>query len=262
MEKLALEAKNLSKIFYPPLSFSDLIKLNFRGKKPIQAIDDLSFSLSSGKILGVLGPNGAGKTTLLKIISTLILPDKGQVKITGYDSRGNEEKIKSIIALCTSEERNLYWRLSGRQNLELFANLYGINKKDFTFKIERLLKEFNVTYADRRFDSYSSGMKRKISLIKSLLHEPQILLLDEPTKSLDYNSAFDLRDLIKRLADKQRTIILATHNMQEAQEICDIFMVLHKGKIFGLGTIEQLKKMANSSAADLAKIYLELTKNA
>jgi len=256
-----LEVEKLSKDFIPPLSLVELIKLNFRHRKPVRALEDISFSIKKSAVLGVLGPNGAGKTTLLKIIATLILSDKGKVSVKGYDSGKDDEMIKSLIGLVTTEERSFYWRLTGRQNLELFAALYGLSNKETKSVINRLLKLFKVDYADRRFDSYSTGMKRKFAIIRALLHNPEILLLDEPTKSLDYNSALELRNFIKNQASEGKTIILATHNIEEAANLCGLFMVLNKGRAYGFGTLGELSRESGLSAS-LPEIYLKLTKDA
>lgn len=256
-----IEVERLTKDFIPALSFRKLLRLDFKHTAPTRALEDVSFSLKKGEILGILGPNGAGKTTLLKIISTLVLPDQGNVSICGSRVGEDDGRIKSLIGLATSEERSFYWRLTGLQNLEFFASLYGLKKGQARSRIARLLKLLDVDYAEKRFDSYSTGMKRKFALIRALLHDPKILLLDEPTKSLDYNSACQLRDIITTQAREGRTIIFATHNIQEAEDLCDLFMILHRGRIFGLGTLEQLRKVTRCPSASLADVYLELTQN-
>ena len=256
-----IEIKQLTKDFIPSLSFRKLLRLDFKHTRPTRALEDISFSLKKGEILGVLGPNGAGKTTLLKIIATLVLPDKGIVIISGNKVGKDDEKIKFLIGLATSEERSFYWRLTGKQNLEFFASLYDLNKRQSESRIQHLLKLFNIDYINKRFDSYSAGMKRNLSIVRALLHNPEILLLDEPTKSLDYNSACQLRNFIKKETLQGRTIICATHNMEEAEDLCNLFLILHKGRIYGLGSLEELRKKINSSSATLSEIYLRLTQN-
>jgi len=256
-----IEIKQLTKDFIPSLSFRKLLRLDFKHTRPTRALEDISFSLKKGEILGVLGPNGAGKTTLLKIIATLVLPDKGIVIISRNKVGKDDEKIKFLIGLATSEERSFYWRLTGKQNLEFFASLYDLNKRQSESRIQHLLKLFNIDYINKRFDSYSAGMKRNLSIVRALLHNPEILLLDEPTKSLDYNSACQLRNFIKKETQQGRTIICATHNMEEAEDLCNLFLILHKGRIYGLGSLEELRKKINSSSATLSEIYLRLTQN-
>lgn len=256
-----LEVKGVAKYFLPPLSLGRLIKFDFKKRRPAQALIDVSFSLERAKILGILGPNGAGKTTLLKIISTLILPNQGTVTVNGYPLGKDDKKIKSCIGLATEEERSFYWRLSGRQNLEFFAALYGFNRKGMKTRIDELLELFKVDYADRRFDAYSTGMKRRFALIRALLHNPDLLLLDEPTRSLDYTSSFNLRNFIKdNLVKTQgKTVIFTTHQMEEALDFADLFLILHKGRLCALGTLDELRKKVNHPEATLGEIFLKLT---
>ena len=262
MSQTIIKIENVTKLFYPPLSFHDLLVLRLKRKPPVQALDNISFMLKEEKILGVLGPNGAGKTTLLKIISTLILPDKGRVTVNEYLVGKDDYNIKSLIGLVTSEERSFYWRLSGLQNLELFASLYGLDKKNARSRIKQLLELFKIDYQNKRFDSYSTGMKRKFALIRSLLHDPKILLFDELTKSLDYGSSEGLKRFVKDLARNGKTVIFATHNIQEAEDICDLFMIMHKGRICGPGTKEELTAKIDAGQASLTEIYQKLTDDA
>ncbi len=257
--KYILEVDGITKDFIPPLSFSKLFRLDFRHRKPTRALEAISFSLEKGKMLGVLGPNGAGKTTLLKIIATLILPDKGSVVINGYRLGINDDEIKSFIGLVSSQERSFYWRLTGRQNLEFFASMYDLkNAKD---RIKELFSLFEIDYQDNRFDSYSTGMKQKFALMRGLLNEPELLLLDEPTKSLDYATALNLRNFIKEdlVRKKGKTVIFTTHNMDEALDFCDLFMILHKGKLYAMGTLDELRSKVNNSTARLGEIFVKLT---
>jgi ABC-2 type transport system ATP-binding protein len=240
-----------------------LLKLNLKQQNPTCALRDISFSLKDGKILGILGPNGAGKTTLLKIISTLILPDKGTITVKGFRAGRDDEKIKSLIGLVAFGERSFYWRLSGRQNLEFFAAMYGLNKKAAKHKIQEFCAIFKIDYPDqdKRFDSYSTGVKQKFALIRALLSDPELLLFDEPTKSLDYKTATDFRNFIKQdLVKRQgKTIMFTTHRMDEALDFAEQFMILHKGRLFALGTLDELRARINNSTATLGEIFLKLT---
>ncbi|MCK4994628.1 MAG: ABC transporter ATP-binding protein [Candidatus Omnitrophica bacterium] len=258
MNTILIELKNVSKSFYPPLAWRKILSFNFKNT-PVCALENINLSLPGKSIIGVLGTNGAGKTTLLKIISTLILPDTGTVKINKYSTEHDDQKIKSIIGLVTTEERDFYWRLNGRQNLDFFSTMYGLNKKQAEGRINKLFKVFGVDYQDKRFDSYSTGMKRKFSLIRALLHNPGILLFDEPTKSLDYNTSLELLKYITILKQQGKTILFATHNITEAEQICDRFLVLNRGRILGFGTKEELGKRIHSDSATLTEIYLKLT---
>lgn len=256
-----LQVNNITKNFAPPLSFNRLLNMGFKHRKSTRALEEITFSLEKGKILCILGPNGAGKTTLLKIISTLILPDKGTFRVNGYNSGADDQKIKSCLGLVLEEERSFYWRLTGRQNLEFFSGLYGFNKKSADMRISELLELLKVDYADKRFDSYSSGMKKRFSLIRGLLHAPELLLLDEPAKSLDYASAVSLRSFIKEnlVKNQGKTVIITTHNMEEALGLADVYMIMYRGKINGIGSLENLRRKINDPQAALNKIFLELT---
>jgi ABC-2 type transport system ATP-binding protein len=258
MSNQALEIKNLTKVFIPPLSLGDLARFHFK-RTSLTALRNISFSLEKGRILGILGPNGSGKTTLLKIIATLILPDEGTVAVGGYRLGEDDKKIKALIGLVTSEERSFYWRLSGLQNLEFFATLYGLSREQITLRIKQHLDLFGITYENKRFDAYSSGMKRKFAIIRALLHKPEIVLFDEPTRSLDYKSFCELQSIIKDIAKREKTVIFATHNLKEAQDLCNIFMILDKGILKGIGTLDELRKEVEDGSASLSEIYLKLT---
>lgn len=257
-----ITVSGITKEFRPPFSLRSL--LGFATKNiAIKALDNLSFRLSRGKILGILGPNGAGKTTLLKIIATLILPDQGDVIVNGYHTGKDDEKLKSFVGLVLDEERSFYWRLTGRQNLDFFAALHGLSKKDARKRIAELLDLFEADYADKRFDSYSTGMKRRFALMRGIIHNPELILLDEPTKSLDYPSAVCLRNFIRdKLVKKEdKTVIFTSHHMDEAMEFADLFMILRKGTILGLGTLDELRKFVNNPAASLGEIFITLTQS-
>ena len=256
-----IEVEQLSKQFHPPRSFSKLLRFDLRRTESVLPLKDISFGLDKGEVLGILGPNGAGKTTLLKIIATLILPDNGKVTVADNEVGKDDERIKSLVGLATSEEKSFYWRLTGTQNLKFFACLYGLSSSQTEVRIAELFEWLNVDYAERRVDSYSVGMMRKLSLVRAMLHKPEILLLDEPTRSLDYNSCRQLQDFVKNERTNGRTVILATHNMEEAEDLCDRLMILREGRIRGLGTLEELRQKTHSLGASLDDIYLKLTED-
>ncbi len=261
MQNILLKIEHIKKTFTPPLSYRDMLKFNFKSNRCITALDDVSFNVEKGRIIAILGPNGAGKTTLLKIISTLILPDKGQVTVLGrYIVGKDDEKIKTLIGLVYSQERNFYWRLTGKQNLEFFASLYGFNKEKTTSVLKNLFKLFEIDYANRRFDSYSAGMKQKFSLMRAMLHNPEILLLDEPTKSLDYATARHIKNFIKEKLVKaqNKTVLLTTHHMDEAAEFCDYFIILDKGIIRAAGSLLELRQRVNNTSASIGDIFLKI----
>lgn len=261
MDKI-LEVRNVSKIFFPPISTRQLLCADLKRRNGVSALDDVSFSVKIGKISTILGPNGAGKTTLLKIIATLILPDKGSVILDGkYKAGQDDEKIKSLIGLAVSPERGFYPRLNGEQNLYFFGTLAGLSHQESKARMEELFEIFEVPYAKKRFDSYSAGMQQKISLIRALMPLPKLLLLDEPTRSLDYNTSRTVKLYLKNIVEtKKTTIIFTTHQMKEAEEFGDYFFILSRGRLLGKGTYADLKKQCDAPGASLADIFEALTK--
>ncbi|WP_255408799.1 MULTISPECIES: ABC transporter ATP-binding protein [unclassified Petrotoga] len=213
-------------------------------KKEIRAIQDINLSIQNGDIFVLLGPNGAGKTTFLKTISTLILPTYGDAWVNGYNIKKDEYKVRKSIGLSTGFERSFYYRLNGYQNLEFFGTLYGIKSKDLKERINFLLNLFNLEDAkDLKYMKYSTGMKKKLSLARALLHDPDVYIFDEPTSSIDPISANEIRDIILSLKDKNKTIILSTHDMHEAELLADRIGILNKGNMLAVDKKENLKRV-------------------
>ena len=256
-----IKLSNVTKEFYPALPISKLLTFDFKPGKPARALDNVSFSLERGKVLGILGPNGAGKTSLLKILSGILLQDKGAVTINGMSFDSDGDKIRSLIGLSAYQEKSFYWRLSGRQNLEFFGTLYGLNRKSLLKRLDELFDIFGVTYAEKRFDTYSAGMKQTISIIRALVHDPEIILLDEPTKSLDYASSLKLMTFLRdELCKKKgKTILIATHQMSEALESTDKLMFIDRGKAIAYGTVPELRSVIKKEDASLGEIFIALT---
>jgi ABC-2 type transport system ATP-binding protein len=207
------------------------------------AVNDLSFSVRKGDIFGLLGPNGAGKTTAIKMLSTLLIPTSGSAKVLGIDvTEKNEKAIRERINLVSGGERGLYYRLTGRQNLKFFSNLYNIEKKRQDEVISGLLDIVKLTdAADIKVEDYSRGMKQRMHIARALVNSPAVLYLDEPTIGLDPEIARDIRSLVRGLADSGTTIILTTHYMFEAEELCDRIMIISNGSSVGSGTVAELK---------------------
>ncbi|MBI4982180.1 MAG: ABC transporter ATP-binding protein [Candidatus Omnitrophica bacterium] len=254
-----VELNHISKNFTPSLSFSQIVSLKFQNKLSTHAITDLSFSLEKGKILGILGPNGAGKTTLLKIIATLLFPDSGTISIAGKYIEKDNLNIRSLIGFSSLQERGFYWRLTGKQNLEFFMALHNIDSKTAFKKANELSELFRFLDLNKRFDSYSAGMKQAISLIRALAHDPELLLLDEPTKSLDYLSAQRfMQFVLDELATKRnKTIIFTTHHLEEISNFCDKAIILKNGRLRETLTKSTLKAEFNSLKETYEKIALE-----
>lgn len=204
--------------------------------------------MNHGEIFGFLGPNGAGKTTTIKMISTLLLPTRGTVKVDGIDVVKNPREALKIMGTVLTGERSIYWKLTGRENLEYFAAMYGITGKRAKEKIDYLLERFNLSKrANETVEKYSTGMKQRIALAKALLADPKILILDEPTSGLDPQSALNLRELILEIKEEGKTVLLTTHYMEEADFLSDRVAIIDHGKIIALDTPDNLKKNLNKA---------------
>ncbi len=260
---LAIQAIN--KTFPAPSSWTDILRPAGQRPAPVRALRGVSFSATRGQIVGLLGPNGAGKTTLLKIIATLILPDSGRVCIRGLKiEKDNEVTIKASLGLLTSQERSFYNRLTGEENLGFFASLYNLDRRQARKRIQELCDLFEIDFEKRRFETYSAGMKQRLGLARALLHDPPLLLLDEPFDHIDYATKNELYVQVKdRLARQEgKTVLLATHQIEEARSLCDAFVILKDGAVCACGTIEDLRAQISDPMADLGKIFTETTKAA
>jgi len=208
----------------------------------LQALDHLDFSVREGEIFGFLGPNGAGKTTSIRMLVGLLKPDSGSASVNGYDVLKAPVKAKESVGVVP-ESSNLYGELSARENLIYMAQLYDVPKNEWEPRGEELLKEFNLLdRKDSKFQGFSRGMKRRLTIAAALVHRPRILFLDEPTTGLDVMSARGLRGVIKNLKKKGVTVFLTTHLIQEAEDLCDRVAIIVKGKIRIIDTPEALKE--------------------
>jgi len=240
----SIETSKLTKRFSVIKDYLDLITHPFKNKEII-AVHNINLKVRKGEVLGLLGSNGAGKTTLIKILCTLILPTSGTARVGGYDVLKEGKKIRRIIGYIVSEERSFYWRLTGRQNLNFFAKLNNIDKDVAEERIERLMDLMDLEKdLDRPFKDFSTGMKQKLAIARGLITDPEIIFMDEPTRSLDPIVSQDLRQLIreKLVKENNKTVIYATHNLSEVEEICDRIAVIDQGEIIALNTIPELKE--------------------
>ena len=235
------------------------LKKFFKGKHGIddvKAVDGISFNVKSGEIFGLLGTNGAGKTTTINILTGALLPDEGTAKIGGYDVKTDLKKIKEIINVCPQEPA-LYKFLSGMGNIRFFGNLYLMSNAQINNRADELLKGLGLFEArNRSAGKYSGGMKRQLNLVISLINEPKILFLDEPTVGLDPRNRRKVWDFLKS-QKHQKTIILTTHYIEEAQALCDNVAIMDFGQIVALGTPQELIKEHN--AKNLEDVFMKLT---
>lgn len=225
------------------IKVKSLTKTYKLGRKEIKAVKGVSFGVEKGEIFAILGPNGAGKTTLIKMLSTLVLPTSGKAFVCGYDIVKDDAKVRRCIGLSTGFERSFYYRLTGFQNLKFFGTLYGMRGEKLRDKINELLDFFDLNTAkDMLYMKYSTGMKKKLSLARALIHNPKVLMLDEPTSSIDPKSALEIRQRIIEMRKRGKCILLATHDLHEAETIADRIAILKSGRLLTIDTPENLKK--------------------
>src|SRR6059058_3107789 len=229
---ITVSIDHLSKTY--PVPFLRLKKFFRRKfKPPVEALRDVSFQIREGEIFGLIGPNGAGKTTLTKIIATLIQPTSGEVAVRGNDTVRDDAQVRRDIGLASAEERSFYWRLTAEQNLLFFARLYGLSGPEAKRRIKTSFEMFELEeLARRRFAELSTGNKQRLGVARAMLAKPPVLLLDEPTRSLDPIAAARMRGMIKSLTQddaKRVTVFLTSHNLTEVEELCDRVAVIGAG---------------------------------
>lgn len=227
----AVVLKNLSKT-YP------------NGKKAVSCID---FSLKQGEIFGFLGPNGAGKTTTVKLLTGMLTPSEGECRVLGLNPAETPEKVHDLSGVVT-EHAQMYNNMTGKQNLVFYGSVFGITKAEAEKRAGSLLEQLDLEEAgDQKLSTYSTGMRQRLSLARALIHRPRILFLDEPTSGLDPESAQNVNQLIRKLAeDKKITIFLCTHQLRYAQEICTRYGLMDQGKLLAAGTLGELRQRIDS----------------
>lgn len=228
----------------------------------IIALQNVDLRILPGELFCLLGPNGAGKTTLIKILSTLILPTEGKAKVNNYDILKEPIEVKKSIGLVNSEERSFYWQLNGEENLKFFTTLYNLPAKKINQRIDEIFTLFEMENLPKvKYKNYSAGIKQKFNFFRALIPDPPILLIDELTKSIDPESAANLRIFIKEKLVKEqgKTVLLATHNLEEVEEIADRLAIIDSGRIIACGTINELKKQYQTE--NLPEIYRVLIRN-
>jgi ABC-2 type transport system ATP-binding protein len=235
--------------------FKTTIGVLRRTTKQVVAVDDISFEVEPGELFGLLGPNGAGKTTTVKMLTTLLIPTSGTARVLGEDVVHQADRLRHRIGFIFGGERGLYWRLTGYDNLRYFASLYHVEPKVANKRIPYLLEL--VGLADRakeKVDGYSRGMKQRLHIARTLLHDPEMLFLDEPTMGLDPVGARELRIVVRDLQAEKKTILLTTHYMFEADALCQRVGVINHGRIIALDTPAGLKR----HVVDLSVIEIDV----
>jgi len=205
------------------------------------ALDDVSFTVRRGECFGLLGPNGAGKTTLIKCLTTLLIPDSGTARLDGFDVVRQPAEVCARVGCMLMGERGVYWKLTGRENLEYFAALYFFPHAQRRRIVDQLVARLGLhDFVDRAVETYSSGQRMRIAFARALIHDAPILLLDEPTNTLDVHGARELRALVRELHAAGRTIVYSTHLLTEAEELCDRVAIVDRGRIAAIGSPREL----------------------
>ncbi len=220
------------------------------------AVDRVSFTVGNGEVFGLLGPNGAGKTTIMRLLSTVLKPTSGTASVAGHDLLRESQKVRASIGVLP-EDTGLYDRLTPKEHLLYYGRLHGIPEDSLTKHSDELLDIMELTdRADTKVGDFSKGMKQKVALLRAFIHDPPVLLLDEPTAGLDVMSARSIRGFVERFRREGKTIMISTHNMTEAQKICDRIAIIDHARIIAVGTVEELQ--AKTSQKDLESIFVQL----
>jgi len=223
------------------------------------AVNNLNLSVKKGEIFGFIGPNGAGKTTTIKIMGGILAPTAGTVIIAGVRMDENPEKAKSKIGFIP-DRPYLYEKLTGMEFLRFTADLYNVDENAFFRKAEEKLSLFSLTdWPDELIEAYSHGMKQRLIMASALIHDPEVIVVDEPTVGLDPAAVKMLKELFKQLAAEGVTIFMSTHTLKVAEDICDRIGIIRKGELIATGTTEDLKRESHITDADLEQVFLSLT---
>jgi len=234
MERPAVEVEEITRVFEPRRK---------RGERVV-ALDEVSLTIPEGEIHGLLGPNGAGKTTLVKILSTVLLPTSGRARVRGHDVVEETRAVRPLIGIVFGGERGLYTRLTARQNLEYWGALYKLPAADVKTRTTELLDRVGLTErANQRVEEYSRGMKQRLHLARGLIGDAKVLFLDEPTTGMDPLAAREFRRLVVELRGEGRTILLTTHDMVEAETVCDRVTLIDHGKVIATETPRTLGRL-------------------
>ena len=250
----------------------DLVKVFERGRRTIwqrirrepdkrdrfRAVDGIDLVVEPGEIFGLLGPNGAGKTTTMKMLATLLIPTSGTIRVLGVDPLTRPREVRARLGAMLSGERSLYWKLTGRENLEYFAALYHVPPGETKARIANVLAAVKLAdRADDYVERYSTGMRQRLALARALLPNPPLVVLDEPTVGLDPQASRDLRDRVRELKAQGRTVLLTTHYMEEADQLCDRVAIIDHGRIVALDTPAALKRTIRAEEVVHLEIALD-----
>ncbi|MFH1366529.1 MAG: ATP-binding cassette domain-containing protein [Patescibacteria group bacterium] len=224
--------------------------------KDFTAVDDISFEAKDGEIFGLLGPNGAGKTTTIRVIATVLQATSGTAEVGGFDIKDQAEQVRANLGLLTTDI-GLYDRFTARENLRYYGELYGLSGVVLENRISELIEMLNMrSFADRRAGKFSTGMKQKVAIARSVIHDPKVIIFDEPTSGLDVLASRTVVEFMKKAKEMGKLVVLSTHEMFNAEKLCDRVAIMHKGMILAVDAIENIKN--KTGGKDLEEAFVKL----
>jgi sodium transport system ATP-binding protein len=251
-----IQVQNVSKVF--TITKQQKKELGVLGGS-VKAVDDVSFECKPGRIFSLLGPNGAGKTTLLRLIATILKPSSGSINVAGYDTIANDRDVRQRIGFITGST-GLYERLTTNELVKYFADLYGVEKNVFEKRKRELFDILGIDgFSTKKIGQLSTGMKQKVSLVRTMIHDPEVIVFDEPTAGLDVIAAKNIIDLIKQCKDQNKTVIFSSHIMSEVDLLCDDLAIIHKGILLFNGTMDDFRKQMQTR--NLTEEFIRLVEN-
>jgi ABC-2 type transport system ATP-binding protein len=236
-------ARAVKMLFPVTKRYRELLLHPTRPRRVVTALKSISLEVQKGERIALLGPNGAGKTTLLKLIGGLLLPTEGEIVVNGYSTLRHNDAARKSVGFVLNEERSFFWRLTAKQNLEFFASLDNLSGKAMDDRIRELIQFVGLeSHSEKTVSTYSSGMKQRLALARGLIAEPEVLILDEPTRALDPVACEELNDLIVERLHKgsRKTLLIATHRLEEATRLCDKVLIINQGQIMAFDRISDL----------------------
>lgn len=253
---LILEVHQISKHYLPPPPWLRPL-VRSAADEPVTALSDVSFHVAPGEVVGLVGPNGAGKTTLIKILTTLLEPSEGWATIGGSDVTEQAAEARRHLGVVLADDRGLYWRLTGQQNLEFFGVLSGLSMQAAAERATDLIHKVGLAERDKRVFGYSTGMRARLSLAIAQLGEPHLLVLDEPTRSLDPAASQEVLSMLRGFADDGGAVLLSSHRIAELVDVCDLLVVLTGGTVRFVGQPHELASDTSQQARALLALLSE-----
>jgi sodium transport system ATP-binding protein len=246
--------------YYDSMDEEEMIRVEALGKRfpssPRWAIENLSFSCKPGEVVGLLGENGAGKTTTLRILATSIEATRGRARLNGYDLREEPQAVRRSIGMLFGGSPGLYDRLTARENIRYFAELNGVGDGDFEARLPEIIELLEMeAFMDRRAGTFSTGMRQKTAIARSIIHDPAVLLLDEPASGLDIRASKNIQSFIFTYRKRGKTVLFSSHDLQTVRRLCDRVLIIHKGRLQRI-----VKKNEKDGGESLEKLFLHILK--